>query len=178
MSIQTVPQPLYSPDLGPCNFWLFPKLRDCRNEIIEEMKEAVTKVINTLHKRTSMGPFRSVGTVQQLHCSRRIFFGRGLEFHVCTLSKGAHTKKIWKLIVCASYTYIYIYIYIYKFAYFSDNEIVWRWNNKIIYIYIYMSVSVCVCMCVCVCVCVCVCFINLHFLCFFKKSNICSKTIN
>ena len=37
-----------SPDLAPCDVWLFPKLRGCRYEIIEEMKEAVTKVIDTL----------------------------------------------------------------------------------------------------------------------------------
>ena len=30
------------------DFWLFPKLRGCRYETIEEMKEAVTKVIDTL----------------------------------------------------------------------------------------------------------------------------------
>ena len=48
MGIKTVPQPPYSPDLAPCDFWLFPKLRGCRYEIIEEMKEAVTKVIDTL----------------------------------------------------------------------------------------------------------------------------------
>ena len=34
--------------LVPCDFWLFPKLRSCRYETIEEMKEAVTKVIDTL----------------------------------------------------------------------------------------------------------------------------------
>ena len=48
MGIKTVPQPPHSPDLGPCDFWFFPKLRGCRYEIIEEMKEAVTKVIDTL----------------------------------------------------------------------------------------------------------------------------------
>ena len=32
----------------PCDFWLFPMLRGCRYETIEEMKEAVTKVIDTL----------------------------------------------------------------------------------------------------------------------------------
>ena len=48
MGIKTVHQPPYSPDLGPWNFWLFPKLRGCRYETIEEMKEAVTKVIDTL----------------------------------------------------------------------------------------------------------------------------------
>ena len=35
-------------DFAPCDFCLFPKLRGCRYEIIEEMKEAVTKVIDTL----------------------------------------------------------------------------------------------------------------------------------
>ena len=48
MGIKTVPQPPYSPDLAPCDFWLFPKLRGCRFERIEEMKEAVTKVLDTL----------------------------------------------------------------------------------------------------------------------------------
>ena len=48
MGIKTVPHPPYSPDLAPCDFCLFPELRGCRYEIIEEMKEAVTKVIDTL----------------------------------------------------------------------------------------------------------------------------------
>ena len=48
MSIKTAPRPRYSPDLAPCDFWLFPKPRGCRYETIEEMKEAVTKVIDTL----------------------------------------------------------------------------------------------------------------------------------
>ena len=48
MGIKTVPHPPYSPDLAPCDFCLFPKLRGCRYETIEEMKEAVTKVIDKL----------------------------------------------------------------------------------------------------------------------------------
>ena len=48
MGIKTVPQPLYSPDLAPCDFCLFPRLRGCRYERIEEMEEAVTKVIGRL----------------------------------------------------------------------------------------------------------------------------------
>ena len=48
MSINTVPHRPYSPDLAPCDFWLFPKLKGCRYETIEEMKEAATKVIDTL----------------------------------------------------------------------------------------------------------------------------------
>ena len=50
MGIKTVPQPPYSPNLAPCDFWLFPKLRGCRYETIEEMKEAVTKIIDTLRE--------------------------------------------------------------------------------------------------------------------------------
>ena len=48
MGIKAVSQPPYSPDLAPCDFWLFPKLRGCHYDTIEEMKEAVTKVIDTL----------------------------------------------------------------------------------------------------------------------------------
>ena len=47
MGIKTVLQPPYSPDLAPCDFWLFPKLRGCRYETIEEMKEVVTKIIDS-----------------------------------------------------------------------------------------------------------------------------------
>ena len=48
MGIKTVPHHPFRPELAPCDFWLFPKLRGCRYETIEEMKEAVTKVIDTL----------------------------------------------------------------------------------------------------------------------------------
>ena len=48
MGIKTVPQPPCNPDLAPCDFWLFPKLTGCRYETIEEMKEAVIKVVDTL----------------------------------------------------------------------------------------------------------------------------------
>ena len=60
MGIKTVPQPPYSPDLAPCDFWLFPKLRGCRYETIEEMKEAVTKVIDTLTQENFHGTFQKL----------------------------------------------------------------------------------------------------------------------
>ena len=60
MGIKTVPQPLYSPDLAPCDFWLFPKLRGCRYETIEEMKEAVTKVIDTLTQEDFHGALQKL----------------------------------------------------------------------------------------------------------------------
>ena len=60
MGIKTVPQPPYRPDLAACDFWLFPKLRDCRYETIEEMKEAVTKVIDTLTQEDFHGAFQKL----------------------------------------------------------------------------------------------------------------------
>ena len=60
MGINTVRQPPYSPDLGPCDFWLFPKLRGYRYNTIEEMKEAVTKVIDTLTKEDFDGAFQKL----------------------------------------------------------------------------------------------------------------------
>ena len=48
MGIKTVFHRSNSPGLAPCDFSLFPKLRGCRYETIGEVKEAVTKVIDTL----------------------------------------------------------------------------------------------------------------------------------
>ena len=79
----------------------------CRYETIEEIKEAVTKVIDTLTQEDFHGALLEVvGTVQQVHCSRRRLPPRGLEFQVCTINKSAHTKNVWKLIVWTSYIYI------------------------------------------------------------------------
>ena len=64
MGIKTVPQPPYSPDLAPCDFWLFPKLKEklrgYRYETIEEMKEAVTKVLATLTQEDFHGAFQNL----------------------------------------------------------------------------------------------------------------------
>ena len=60
MGIKTVPHPPYSPDLAPCDFWLFPKLGDCRYETTEEMKEAVMKVIDTLTWKVFHGAFQKL----------------------------------------------------------------------------------------------------------------------
>ena len=57
MGIKTLPHPLYSPDLASYDFCLFPKLRGCHYETIEEMKEAVTKVIDTLTQEDFHGAF-------------------------------------------------------------------------------------------------------------------------
>ena len=60
MGIKTVRHPPYSPDLAPCDFWLFSKLRGCRYETIEEMKEAVTKVTDTLTQKDFHGAFQKL----------------------------------------------------------------------------------------------------------------------
>ena len=60
MGIKTVPQPPYSLDLALCDFWLCLKLRGCRYETIEEMKEAVTKVIDTLPQEDFHGAFQKL----------------------------------------------------------------------------------------------------------------------
>ena len=60
MGIKTVSQPPSSSDLAPCDFWLFPKLRGCRYETIEEMKEAVTKLICTLTQKDFHGAFQKL----------------------------------------------------------------------------------------------------------------------
>ena len=64
MGIKIVPHCPYSPDLAPCDFWLFSKLKDklrgCRYETIEEMKEAVTKVTDTLTQEDFHGTFQKL----------------------------------------------------------------------------------------------------------------------
>ena len=60
MGIKTLPHPPYSPELAACDFCLFPKLRGCRYETIEEMKEAVTKVIDTLTQDDFHGAFQKL----------------------------------------------------------------------------------------------------------------------
>ena len=57
MGIKTVPHRPCSPDLAPCDFCLFPKLRSCRYETIEGMKEAVTEVIDTHTQEDFHGDF-------------------------------------------------------------------------------------------------------------------------
>ncbi len=47
-----LPQPAYSPDLAPCNFWLFHRLkknlRGVRYPSLEDLKEAVTAELSLI----------------------------------------------------------------------------------------------------------------------------------
>ena len=47
-------------NLLPSDFWLFPQLSGCRYETIEGMKEAVTKVIDTLTQEDFPGAFQKL----------------------------------------------------------------------------------------------------------------------
>ena len=98
MDIKTVSKTPYSPDPSPCDFCLFAKLRGCRYETNEEMKKAVTKVIDT---RTQYG-FH--GALQKLlerynKCisARGAYFEGDLSF-MCVLSINLLIqKKPWNL---------------------------------------------------------------------------------
>ena len=52
--------PPYSSDLTPCDFCLFPQLSGCCYETIEEMSEAVTKVIDKLTQEDFHGAFQKL----------------------------------------------------------------------------------------------------------------------
>ena len=60
MGFKKIAHPPYSPDVASCDFWLFPKLRGYRYETIEEMKEAVTKVIDTLPQEDVHGALKKL----------------------------------------------------------------------------------------------------------------------
>ena len=64
MGIKTVRHPPYSPDLAPHGFCLFPKLKEkfrgCCYETIEEMREAVMKIIDMLTQEDFHGAFQKM----------------------------------------------------------------------------------------------------------------------
>ena len=76
------------------------------------MKEAVTKVIDTLTQEDFYGAFQKLfdGTTK-VHCSWRRLLRRGLKFHVFSINK--IRKKSGNLFNDPR-IYIYIYIYIYS----------------------------------------------------------------
>ena len=104
MGLITVPQRPYSPDLAPCDFWLFSKLRGCRYETIEEMKEAVTKVIDTLTQEDFHGAFQALLERYNKLIAAGGYYFEGDKSFMCVLSiKVPIRKKVWKLIVCTAY---------------------------------------------------------------------------
>ena len=93
MDIKTVPQPPYNPDLAPCDFYYFPKLRGCRYEIIEEMKEAVTKVIDPLTQGDFDGALQKfLGRYNNCIAAGGDYFEGDLSF-MCVLSIRVPIRK-------------------------------------------------------------------------------------
>ena len=104
MGIKTVPHPRYSPDLAPCHFWLFPQLRGCRYETNEEMKEAVTKVIDTLTQEDLHGAFqRLLERYNKCIAAGRDYFEGDKNFMRVLSIKVSIRKKVWKPIQLSSY---------------------------------------------------------------------------
>ena len=83
MGIKTVLHRPYCPDLAPCDFWSFPKLRGCRYETIEEVKEAVMKVIDMLTQEDFHGAFQKLEQYNKCIAAHK---------------KNVHKKNVWKLI--------------------------------------------------------------------------------
>ena len=77
MGFKTVSQPPYSAGIAPCDFWLFPKLIGCRYETIEEMKEAVTKVIDTFTEEGFDGAFQKLLERHKCISAGRYYFDGG-----------------------------------------------------------------------------------------------------
>ena len=101
MGIKTVPQPLYSPDFAPCDFWLFlklkEKLRGCRYETIEEMKEAVTNVTDTLTQEDFHGAFQKLLERYNKCIAAGGDYFEGDSIFMCVLSIKVPIRKVWKL---------------------------------------------------------------------------------
>ena len=96
MSIKTFPHPPCSPYLAPWDFCLFlkfkEKLRGCRYETIEKMKEAVTKVIDTLTQEGFHGTFQKL-LKQYKYITTGGYYFEGYYSFMCVLSIKV---SIWK----------------------------------------------------------------------------------
>ena len=118
MGIKTVPHAPYSSDLAPCDFWLFlklkEKLRGCHFETIEEMKEAVTKAIDTLTQEDFHGAFlKLLERYNKCIEARGDYFEGDLSF-MCVLSIKVPIRKKSGNLSNEPCIYIYIYIYMLK----------------------------------------------------------------
>ena len=148
MGIKTV----HHPPLLPVTFSYSLSSEAVVMRIIEEMKEAVTMVIDTLTQEDFHRGLSEVTGTVKVHCSRRRLLRMGLEFHVCTINKSAHTKKLENylmILVCKnkinSKIQISSWTYLFEFTHTHTH------THTHIYIYIYIYICVCVCVCVCVC---------------------------
>ncbi|GFR59309.1 transposase [Elysia marginata] len=62
LGFQVLPHPTYSPDLTPCDFWLFPILKDRlvgrKFDRIQDLAKAVNSKLRTIPKEDYQGVFR------------------------------------------------------------------------------------------------------------------------
>ena len=124
MGIKTVPQPPYSPDLAPCDFWLFPKHTGCNYETIEAMKEAVTKVIDTLTQEDFHGAFQKLlEWYNKCIAAGGDYFEADKNF-MYVLKKKVPIRKMSGNLFNDPCIYVYIYIYIYLNKSHSNRK--WR----------------------------------------------------
>ena len=114
MGNKTVPRPSHC-DFAHCDFWLFPKLRCCRYETIEEMKEAVTKVIDRLTQEDFHGAFEKLlERYNKCIAAGGNFFEGDYSFmRVLSIKVPINLFNDPRI-----YIYIYIYIHIYIFSFF------------------------------------------------------------
>ena len=93
MGIKTVRHPPNSPDLALCDFWLLPKLRGCRYETTEEMKEALTQVIDTLTQEDFHGAFQKLLERYNKCIAAGGEYFEGDKSFMCVLSIKVHIRK-------------------------------------------------------------------------------------
>ena len=117
MGIKTVPHHPYCPDLAPYDFWLFPKLkenlRDCCYETIEDVKEAVAKVIDTLTQEDFHGAFQKLlGRYKWIAVEGDYFEGDWSFMCVLSIEVPIRKKRSGNLL-CAPCMCVQIYNFIY-----------------------------------------------------------------
>ena len=92
MGIKTVPHRPYSPELAPCEFCLFPKIRGCRYETIEEMTESLTKVLVTFTQDDVHGVSQKLFEQYKCITAGRDYFEGDSSF-MCVLSIKVPIRK-------------------------------------------------------------------------------------
>ena len=76
-----------------CDFCLFPKLRGCRYETIEEMKESVMKVIDTLTEEDFHGAFQKLLEQHTKRIAAGCDYSDGDQSFICLLSIKVPSRK-------------------------------------------------------------------------------------
>ena len=95
---QDISSASHSPDLAPCDFSLFPKVRGCRRyETIEEMKEAMTKVIYTLTEEDIHETFQKLLERYNKHLIESYLWVKKncLKFKLCPNKYVEGERKLW-----------------------------------------------------------------------------------